>query len=799
MVTAVYRRRKDSLQKKKESYQRWKGCGMFKEDFVWGVASSAYQIEGRDEQDGCGISIWDTFCEEGRVYGGQNARVACDHIHRYPEDFALMRTLGVKHYRFSVSWSRLMPMGTGAVNQEGVRLYKDMLHEMKKNGITPYITLFHWEFPKALQDRGGWLNPESVEWFANYARVVAENFGQDCEVFITFNEPQCFLGLGYLRGLHAPGWKRPAEEVFAMTHNMLKAHGAAVKALRSYAGRKIRVGFAPTCGVAIPATDSLEDIEAARECYLGINPDADNWTWTVSWFLDPVVFGKYPEDGLKEYAPYLPEITKEDMELICQPLDFLGQNVYNGYYVRRGEDGGIAFVDRYDGFPKTASQWPVTPECLYWGPKFLYEKYRLPLYITENGMSCHDMPAADGQVHDNDRITFLDKYLFQLQRAADEGADISGYFLWTFLDNFEWDKGYSERFGLVYVDYRDQKRVVKDSAYWYKSICESNGRELSGNRTSREMLFLEPVLKENFWGGSRLITEFPYQSDSSTIGECWGISAHSHGDCRIKEGTFTGMSLSELYEQHRELFGNITAKEFPLLVKIIDARDKLSIQVHPDDDYARVHENGSLGKSECWYIMDCPENASLIIGHNARTKEELISMVDTGRYGELLRRVPIKKGDFIFIVPGTVHSITEGVMLLEIQQSSDITYRVYDYDRLTDGMPRPLHITQSMDVINVPDEAGKAMPLHTGEFPEDKLNLLTQCRYFKIWKLSLRNSIRFEQKEPFLLLSILEGDGVINGRQVSKGCHLILPSGFGQVHMMGNMEVILSTQTVDPG
>lgn len=315
----------------------------------------------------------------------------------------------------------------------------------------------------------------------------------------------------------------------------------------------------------------------------------------------------------------------------------------------------------------------------------------------------------------------------------------------------------------------------------------------------REMLFLEPVLKENIWGGNRLVTEFPYRSDSSTVGECWGISAHSHGDCRIKEGTFAGMRLSRLYEEHRELFGNITAKEFPLLVKIIDARDKLSIQVHPDDAYARVHENGSQGKNECWYIMDCPEDASLIIGHNARTKEELVSLIEQGRYGELLRHVPIKKGDFIFIVPGTVHSITEGVMLLEIQQSSDITYRVYDYDRLTDGRPRALHIAQSIDVINVPDEAGKTMPLHTEGFAEDTLHLLTQGSYFKVWKLSLRNSICFEQKEPFLSVSILDGDGVINGRQVSKGCHLILPSGFGQVHMMGNMEVILSTQTADPG
>ena len=208
---------------------------MFSKDFAWGVADSAYQIEGRDPQDGCGKIVWDTFCEEGKVYEGQNAQVACDHIHRYKEDFALMRMLGVKNYRFSLNWARILPEGIGRVNQAGIDYYKDMLKEMRANGIEPYLTLFHWEYPQARQDKGGWLNPESVEWFGEYARVVAEHFSQDCQYFFTLNEPQCFVGLGHLRGEHAPGLKLSYKDTFQVAHNVLKAHGQAVINLRKYA------------------------------------------------------------------------------------------------------------------------------------------------------------------------------------------------------------------------------------------------------------------------------------------------------------------------------------------------------------------------------------------------------------------------------------------------------------------------------------------------------------------------------------------------------------------------------------
>lgn len=453
---------------------------MFPKDFTWGVASSAYQIEGKDASDGSGQNVWDAFVkQEGKIYGHHNGDVACDHIHRYKEDFALMQELGITSYRFSLDWAKILPDGVGRVNEKAIALYRDMIMEMKKRGITPYVTMFHWEFPLKLYEKGGWLNEESVEWFGEYAKVVAENFSDLAEYFITLNEPQCFIGLGHLKGSHAPGLTLDPKQVFQIAHNVLKAHGKAVLMLRKHAKQPIKIGYAPTCGVAYPFTESKEDIEAARTVYFDCNQPIDNWTWNVSWFSDPVFLGHYPEDGLEKFGPYLPEITQEDMELIHQPLDFMGQNIYNGYWIRQGKDGKPEYVDRAEDFPMTACGWPITPECLYWGPKFLYERYHLPIYITENGMACRDVVAEDGGIHDSDRIQFLNRYLSSLQRAVEEGVDVAGYFLWTFMDNFEWERGYSQRFGTVYVDFETQKRIPKDSAYWYKEVCRTNGAILN--------------------------------------------------------------------------------------------------------------------------------------------------------------------------------------------------------------------------------------------------------------------------------------------------------------------------------
>ena len=766
---------------------------MFRDDFVWGVASSAYQVEGRDPEDGCGKNIWDTFAEEGRILDGKDAYTACDHMHRYKEDYKLMKLLGIKAYRFSMSWARILPEGTGKVNEKAIAMYRDMILSMKENGIEPYITMYHWEFPQALQDKGGWLNEDVIQWFGEYAKVVAENFSDICEYFITLNEPECFVGLGHLSGVHAPGLKLPYKDVFKIAHNALRAHGQAVINLRKYASRPIKVGYAPTCGMAYPATDSPEDIEAARKTLFGFHQPMDNWTWNVAWFNDPVFLGKYPEEGLKKFAEYLPEITDEDMELISQPLDFMGQNIYNGYMMRQGEDGEPEYVDREAGAAKTAAGWPVTPECFYYGVKFLYERYHLPLYITENGMSCHDDVSLDGHVHDPNRQNFLDLYISALQRANDDGADVRGYFLWTFLDNFEWDKGYTERFGIVYVDFKTQKRIVKDSAFWYQKIIESNGRELTVNKKTRPILFLNPVFKEMIWGGNQLAEKFGYEIPSDRTGECWAVSAHPNGDCTVREGEYAGRKLSELFKEEPELFGNLPLDRFPLLIKIIDAKADLSIQVHPDDAYAKVHENGSLGKTECWYILDCPEDATLVVGHNAGSREELKEMIDQKRWSELIREVPVKKGDFIQINPGTVHAIKGGLMILETQQNSDITYRVYDYDRLSDGKPRELHVQQSIDVITVPAPSAEDSVSHAADLPANTMNELIACDYYKVYKLTVTEPVSFEQEHPFLIMSVIEGEGLVNGQMIRKGDHFILPSGFGKVDLQGDMTLIASS------
>lgn len=309
----------------------------------------------------------------------------------------------------------------------------------------------------------------------------------------------------------------------------------------------------------------------------------------------------------------------------------------------------------------------------------------------------------------------------------------------------------------------------------------------------REILFLEPKLKDVVWGGNKLRDEFGYEGAGDATGECWGISAHPNGDCTVKNGSFQGQTLSGLYREHRELFGGIAAEEFPLLVKIIDARSDLSIQVHPDDAYVKQHESCPYGKTECWYVMDCPEGAALVIGHHAGTRQELADMIHEGRYEELIRQVPVRKGDFIQITPGTVHAIKGGFTILETQQSSDITYRVYDYGRLVDGRERPLHVQQSIDVITVPDKAGDEAVSHTDGLAADTMNQLISCDFYKVWKLDATKEVRVQQQYPFLLASVLDGSGSVDGKPVKKGDHFLFPAGYGEIAFSGSMNLILST------
>ncbi len=450
----------------------------FAKDFVWGAATSSYQIEGAAQEDGKGQHVWDVFVKEpGHIAEGHTGDRACDHYHLFREDIKLMKEMGLMAYRFSIDWSRILPEGVGRVNEKGIAFYSELIDTLLQHGIEPYITLYHWELPYALHQRGGWMNPQMVEWFGEYAKLVAERFSDRVKYFFTLNEPQCFVGLGFLTGEHAPGIKAPLKDTFAMAHHVLKAHGRAVQMLRQYGKQDLVIGYAPTGSMCYPETEREEDVEAARQMIFSMSQEDRNWTWNVAWWSDPILLGHYPEKEFACYEKYLPKITDDDMKLIAEPIDIYGQNIYNGRCIRMGKDGKPEEVPRYVGFPRTAINWPVTPECLYWGPKFLYERYKKPIYITENGLSCHDVVSLDKKVHDPNRIDFLARYLHELKRAAEE-VDLRGYFHWSLMDNFEWAKGYTERFGLIYVDYRTQERIFKDSAYWYRDVIRKNGEDL---------------------------------------------------------------------------------------------------------------------------------------------------------------------------------------------------------------------------------------------------------------------------------------------------------------------------------
>ena len=309
----------------------------------------------------------------------------------------------------------------------------------------------------------------------------------------------------------------------------------------------------------------------------------------------------------------------------------------------------------------------------------------------------------------------------------------------------------------------------------------------------KEILFMEPVFKQMIWGGSKLGSEWNYAIPGDNTGECWGVAAHQNGDCVIRGGSFGGKTLSQVWTEQPEIFGNVDSTVFPLMVKIIDARQDLSIQVHPDDAYAAKNENGSLGKTECWYILEVEDGAGLVVGHNARDKEELAAMVHEGKWSEFIREIPIKKGDFIQIEPGTVHAIKGGVLLIETQQNADITYRVYDYDRLSDGKPRELHIEKSMDVIKVPAKPAKECVKHIGEQEANKMNLLISCECYQVWKLDVASKAELNQDYPFLIMSVIEGEGTIDGQFIKKGDHFIVPNGYGSIELQGDMQFICST------
>lgn len=467
----------------------------FPDDFKWGVASSAYQIEGAFNEDGKGFSIWDKFSNTaGNINNNETGNISCDFYHHYKEDIDLMHQLGIDTYRFSISWPRLFPDGRpDHLNPLGVKFYDNIVDYCLQSDIEPVITLFHWDFPQVLEEQGGWFNPQTIKYFEYYAAWVSEHFSNRVTYFCTINEPQIISGLGYYNGLHAPGKHLGKERTIMLLHQLALAHSKAVTAMRKSALRDIKIGFASTGNLCYPCPQpTAADIKAARIATFATNDDT--WMFCHQIFCDAVILGKTPDFlqiGIPEW---------NDCDELCPSIDFLGINVYNGHEVHAIRTDNApdnlsildtkdftetsthpitaGFTERFSGFPRTALKWPITPEVMNYGIQFLYERYQLPIIICENGLSCNDIVSLDGSVHDPNRIDFLTRHLIELGKAIESGADVKGYMHWSFTDNFEWHSGYDERFGIVYVDYPTLKRKPKDSFWWYKELIEEHKNKL---------------------------------------------------------------------------------------------------------------------------------------------------------------------------------------------------------------------------------------------------------------------------------------------------------------------------------
>ncbi len=439
----------------------------FSKDFIFGVACSSYQTEGAWNEDGKGSSVWDEFCHTSNVVvNGETGDVACDSYHRAKQDVKLLKELGVDAYRFSVSWPRIFPDGE-QLNEAGFKFYDELIDLLSENGITPYLTLYHWDTPLALEKNGGWQNRRTAEAFAVYAAAVAKHFDKRVYNYITLNEPQCVVWLGYNQCINAPGRKLEQKEQCVCMHNLLLAHGLSAKAIRDNSTDAVSVGIASTGRLCYPNVPNAQNTEAARKSTFRVT-DAD-WSFTHTWVLDPIFLGHYPQTDSELLNGFAKSIDPKDFEIITAPLDFLGLNIYNGH--ANDEHGND--LKRGPGFPRTALKWPVCPEVLRFGPQFIAQRYNIPLIITENGQACNDRVFLDGKVHDPERIDFLTRYLAELGKCIADGIDIRGYFHWSFTDNFEWNNGYNERFGMVFTDYETLERIPKDSFYWYQELIKS--------------------------------------------------------------------------------------------------------------------------------------------------------------------------------------------------------------------------------------------------------------------------------------------------------------------------------------
>ena len=444
---------------------------IFPKDFLWGSATAAYQVEGSSMADGAGMSIWDRFSHTpGMMRDGDTGDVACDQYRRYRDDVKLMVDLGLKAYRFSASWSRVLPQGRGAVNPAGLDYYDRLVDCLLENGVEPLLTLYHWDMPAALEDRGGWLNPDVSDWFADYASLMYRKLDGRVKTWATLNEPWVITDGGYLHGALAPGHRSPYEAPIA-SHHLLRSHGAAVKAYRAE-GRH-RIGLVVNIEPKYPASQSPQDL-AATAC-------AD--AYMNRQYLDPVFFGRYPDEMKDIFGEAWPTWPDEDFALIAQPIDWIGVNYYTRSVARHDETAWPvkAAPVRQIGATYTETDWEVFPQGLTDTLTWLKDRYGdIPLTITENGAAFFDPPVAeDGRIQDPLRVGYLRKHIRAVHDAIRLGVNIEGYMVWSFLDNLEWSNGFSKRFGVVHVNYQTQERTPKDSARFYARVAASNGGALA--------------------------------------------------------------------------------------------------------------------------------------------------------------------------------------------------------------------------------------------------------------------------------------------------------------------------------
>ncbi len=440
---------------------------IFPENFIWGTSTAAYQIEGGYNEDGKGESIWDRYTHtSGKILGNDTGDVACDHYHLYEQDVKIMKELGIKSYRFSISWPRIFPDGRGEPNKKGMDFYRNLVELLNENGIKPTVTLYHWDLPQKLQDIGGWANREVAELFVQYSRYIFQELGNKVAIWITFNEPWVSSFIGYWYGGHPPAISDLSLALQA-AHNIMLAHGKTVRAFREMEVQG-DIGISLNLNPIYPASENENDLLAASRYSDFLN----------AWFLDPILKGKYPDQLLELFSNIAEfQIEREDMEVINSPIDFLGVNNYSFNSVVYDANNlplQLTFADT--GKAKTDTDWEIYPKGIYDLLLHLHQKYNgIKIIITENGAAFKDEVDKGGKINDDERISYLNDYIAQIYQAIKDGVNLKGYFIWSFMDNFEWRLGYSKRFGLVYIDYKTQKRIIKKSGLWYKKVIECNG------------------------------------------------------------------------------------------------------------------------------------------------------------------------------------------------------------------------------------------------------------------------------------------------------------------------------------